>query len=95
MKEFVEYIVKNLVDNPQDINVGSFEGERGMIIEIRVPKKDIGKVVGRQGNTIKALRTIVTAISARLGKHVRLELIEPDVITKNPPAEVSQESLSE
>lgn len=86
MKEFVEYIVKNLVDNPQHINVNSFEGERGMIIEIRVPKTDIGKVVGRQGNTIKALRTIVTAISARLGKHVRLELIEPEAAVVEPPA---------
>ena len=53
MKEFVEYIVKNLVDTPNDVNVNCYEGERGMIVEVRVNPQDIGKVVGRKGNTIK------------------------------------------
>lgn len=76
MKEFVEYIVKNLVDNPEEVVVKSFEGERGMIIEIHVAQSDIGKVVGKHGRTIKALRTVVMTVCTRLGKRARLELIE-------------------
>ena len=76
MKEFVEYIVKNLVDNPEAVEVKSFEGERGMIIEIRVAQTDIGKVVGKHGRSIKALRTVVMTVCSRLGKRARLELIE-------------------
>jgi predicted RNA-binding protein YlqC (UPF0109 family) len=76
MKEFVEYIVKNLVDNPDSVDVQCFEGERGMIIEVRVAQPDIGKVVGSRGRTIKALRTVVMTVCARLGKRARLELIE-------------------
>lgn len=83
MKEFVEYIIKNLVDNPNAVDIQCFEGERGIIIEIRAAQADIGKIVGRHGNTIKALRTIISSVSARLGKHVRLELIEPEA----PPTE--------
>lgn len=78
MKEFIEYIVKNLVDNPNAVDIKCYEGERGIIVEIRVAQADVGKIVGRHGNTIKSLRTIVTSVSARLGKHVRLELIEPE-----------------
>lgn len=76
MKEFVEYIVKNLVDAPHDVNVNCYEGDRGMIVEVRVNPQDVGKVVGRKGNTIKALRTIAMMICARLGRRVRVEIIE-------------------
>jgi uncharacterized protein len=76
MKEFVEYIVKNLVDNPDDVEVKVLEGERGIIIEVRVAQTDIGKVVGKNGRTIKALRTVVMTVCARLGKRARVELIE-------------------
>ena len=83
MKEFVEYLIKNLVDDPNSVDVRCFEGERGMIVEVRVAQPDIGKIVGRHGNTIKSLRTIISAVSARLGKHVRLELIEPAAVEAN------------
>lgn len=76
MKEFIEYIVKNLVDAPDSVDVRCFEGERGMIVEVRVGQTDIGKVVGRKGLTIKALRTISMMICARLGRRVRVELVE-------------------
>lgn len=52
MKEFIEYIVKNLVDSPSDVNVNCYEGDRGMVVEVKVNPQDIGKVVGRKGNTI-------------------------------------------
>lgn len=76
MKEFIEYLVKNLVDDPASVDVRCYEGEKGMIVEVRVGPQDVGKVVGRKGMTIKALRTIATMICARLGRKVRVELVE-------------------
>ncbi len=76
MKEFIEYLVKNLVDNHGAVDVKCFEGERGIIVEIRVAPDDVGKVVGRRGATIKALRTIAMMTCARLGKRIKIELIE-------------------
>ncbi len=76
MKEFIEYLIKNLVDFPDKVDVRCIEGEQGMIIEIRVGPDDVGKVVGRKGNTIKALRTIAMSVCARLGRRVRVELVE-------------------
>jgi hypothetical protein len=76
MKEFVEYLVKNLVDNPAEVSVHCIEGEGGVSVEIRVAREDIAKIIGRQGRTIKALRTVVTGACARLGFHVRIEILE-------------------
>jgi len=76
MKEFVEYLVKNLVEEPNAVSVKCYEGETGVIVEIRVGEGDVGKVVGRKGMTIKALRTISSMVCARLGRKVRLELVE-------------------
>ena len=76
MKEFVAYIVKNLVDEPDLVTVHCDQGERGLVVEIRVGQKDIGKVVGRKGTTINALRTIAMTACARLGHKVRVELVE-------------------
>lgn len=76
MKEFIEYIVKNLVDSPESVDVRCFEGDKGVTVEVRVGNGDVGKVVGRKGVTIKALRTIVMTACARLGQRVRLEIVE-------------------
>ncbi len=76
MKEFIEYIVKNLVEKPDSVDVRCFEGDRGIVVEVRVGPEDMGKVVGRKGTTIKALRTIAMMVCARLGHRVRLELVE-------------------
>lgn len=76
MKEFIEYLIKNLVDHPDSVNVQCIEGDKAIIIEVRVGSGDIGKVVGRKGATIKALRTICAMVCARLGRKVRLELVE-------------------
>jgi predicted RNA-binding protein YlqC (UPF0109 family) len=75
MKEFIEYIVKNLVDSPEEVMVNCFEGERGMIVEVKVGADDVGKVVGKKGATINALRTIAMTVCARLGRKVKVELI--------------------
>ena len=76
MKEFVEYIIKNLVDAPNDVDVRCTDDENGVVVEVRVGSSDVGKVVGRKGVTVKALRTIVTTACARLGRRVHLEIID-------------------
>lgn len=76
MKEFIEYIVKNLVDEPDSVSVTCDQNEKGVFVQLRVSPDDVGKVVGRKGLTIKALRTIVLSVCARLGYRVQLELVE-------------------
>lgn len=76
MKEFIEYLVKNLVDHPDKVDVQCSQGEKGILVQLRVSPEDIGKVVGRKGLTIKALRTIILSVCARLGHRAHLELVE-------------------
>ncbi len=76
MEKFVEYIVRNLVDDPDKVKVNCLEGRSGLLVEIRVEKSDIGKVVGNQGRTINALRSLVFVLASRMNKRVRLEIIE-------------------
>jgi len=75
MKEFFDYIVKNLVDEPDAVDIQVVEGENGTMIEVRVSPDDVAKVVGRKGRIINSLRTIAMTVGARFGKRVRLELI--------------------
>jgi len=75
MKDFIAYLVKNLVELPNDVDVQVFDGEQGMIVEIRVAPNDVGKVVGKGGRTIQALRTLALTVGARFGRRVRLELL--------------------
>ncbi len=79
MKEFVAYIIKNLVDFPDQVVVNIFEGQNSTVIEIQVANSDIAKLVGRQGRTIKSLRTIVMTVGARFGRRVKLELLQNQV----------------
>ncbi|GMR04711.1 MAG: KH domain-containing protein [Thermodesulfobacteriota bacterium] len=76
MKELIEYIAKALVDNPDQVRVMEVEGEKTSVIELSVAKEDLGKVIGKQGRTAKALRTILTAASTKLHKRSVLEIIE-------------------
>ena len=78
MDEFIAYLVKNLVNLPEQVEVRLVEKEEGTLIEIRVAPEDVGKVVGRKGNVIRALRTLMKTIGARLGRRVQLELIQPE-----------------
>ena len=75
MKEFIAYLIKNLVDKPDAVDVQIIDGQQGTIIEVRVADEDVAKVVGRQGKTIKSLRTIAITVGARYGRRVRLELV--------------------
>ena len=68
MKEFIEFIAKNLVDNPDDVSVKEVEGERTTVYELRVGTSELGKVIGKKGQTAKSIRTLLGAASAKLGK---------------------------
>ncbi|MBS0630031.1 MAG: KH domain-containing protein [Verrucomicrobia bacterium] len=74
MKEFFDYIVKNLVDQPDAVDIQIVEGEKGTLIEVRVAPEDVAKVVGRKGRIINSLRTLAITVGARFGQRVRLEL---------------------
>ncbi len=76
LKEMVECVARRLVDNPDAVDVKETEGERTIVIELRVDQNDLGKVIGKQGRTAKALRTLLTAAATKLGKRSVLEIIE-------------------
>ncbi len=76
MKELVEYIAKALVDHPEAVQVHEVEGEQTSVIELKVAKDDLGKVIGRQGRTARAMRTILSAASTKLRKRSVLEILE-------------------
>ncbi|MGB3478180.1 MAG: KH domain-containing protein [bacterium] len=76
MKELIEHIVKALVDNPDKVAVNEIDGEKSIIFELRVGEGDLGKVIGKEGRTAKAIRTIITAAAMKQGKRTVLEIIE-------------------
>ena len=76
MKELIEYIAKALVDNPDSVRVSEIEGEKTSVIELNVSKDDLGKVIGKQGRTARAMRTILSAASTKVRKRAVLEIIE-------------------
>jgi hypothetical protein len=76
MKELIEQIAKALVDLPDEVKVTEIKGEKISVIELAVAKEDLGKVIGKQGRTAKALRTILTAASTKLHKRSVLEIVE-------------------
>ena len=76
MKEIIEYIAKHLVDKPDEVEVTEIAGEESSVIELRVAEDDLGKVIGKQGRTVRAMRTILGAASTKLNKRSVLEIIE-------------------
>ena len=76
MKELVEYMAKALVDNPDEVQVAEIEGEQSAVIELRVSREDLGKVIGKQGRTARAMRTIISAASTKLKNRAVLDIIE-------------------
>jgi len=76
MKELVEYIAKALVDNPDKVVVKEIAGEKTLIYEVRVAQGDLGKVIGKEGRTAKAIRAIITAAAMKIGKRAQLEILE-------------------
>ena len=76
MKNLVMTIVKALVDKPDEVSLREVEGEKTTVLELRVAKEDLGKVIGKQGKTAKAMRTILNAMATKLKKRAVLEIIE-------------------
>ncbi len=76
MKELVEEIAKALVDHPENVQVTEVEGEQTTVLELRVQNEDLGKVIGRQGRTARAIRTLLSAAGMKIHKRFVLEILE-------------------
>ncbi len=76
MKEFIEMIAKHLVDKPEAVKVNEVEGERTTVYELRVGEGELGKVIGKKGQTARSIRTILSAASAKKGKRAVLEILD-------------------
>lgn len=74
-KDLVEYIAKSLVDNPSAVQVTEKDGDRGIILELRVADEDVGKVIGKAGRIAKAMRTVLTASASKNGTRYSLEIV--------------------
>jgi predicted RNA-binding protein YlqC (UPF0109 family) len=76
MKELVQFLARQLVNNPDAVEVKEVRGDTASVIELRVAKEDLGRVIGKQGRTVKSIRTILNAVAARTNRKVVLEIIE-------------------
>jgi uncharacterized protein len=77
VKDLLEYLAKGLVDSPTDVSVDSFEEDDGtVVLELHVAEDDIGKVIGRSGRTVNALRTVVRACSVKHGRRVLVDVVD-------------------
>ena len=76
MKDLIKYIAQALVDHPDQVEVNEIEGEQTSVIELKVAKEDLGKVIGKQGRTARSMRTILSAASTKIRKRSVLEIIE-------------------
>ncbi len=76
MKDLIKYIAQALVDHPEEVSVSEVEGNQTSVLELKVAKDDLGKVIGKQGRTARAMRTILSAASAKIKKRSVLEIIE-------------------
>jgi hypothetical protein len=76
MKELVKFLAEQLVNNPAAVEVKETQGDTASVLELRVAKEDLGRVIGKQGRTAKSIRTILNAVASRTNRKVVLEIIE-------------------
>lgn len=76
MKDLLDYLAKALVDHPEDVQIEVIEGERSVILQLKVHPEDIGKVIGKQGRIAQALRTLVKAAATKQGKNAIVEILD-------------------
>lgn len=76
MKDLIEYIAKALVDEPDEVAITETDGEQSSVLELKVAKSDLGKVIGKQGRTARAIRTVLSAASTKNKKRAVLEILE-------------------
>jgi len=89
-KSFLEYVVKALVDNPNDVKIDRKVDEMGVLITMTVNPADMGKIIGRQGNTAKAIRTLLRVIGMKNNARVNLKINEPEGSTRPAPVSSSR-----
>ena len=82
-QEFIEYVVKQLVDRPDDVSTDRTVDEMGVLITLKVTPEDLGQVIGRQGQTAKAIRTLLRVVGARNHARVNLKIFEPEGSKRN------------
>ena len=75
MRELVEYLVKSLADHPEDVELTEQESDDTVILELKISADDLGKIIGRNGNTINAIRTVVQAVASSRKKRAKLEVV--------------------
>ena len=83
-QEFLEYVVKSLVDNPDAVKTARKVDEMGVLLSVQTDKEDVGKLIGRQGNTAKALRTLLRVVGMKNHARVNLKIEEPEGSTHTP-----------
>ena len=76
LKELIEFLARALVDHPDQVHVAEIAGEQTVVLELRVARDDLGEVIGKQGRTVKAMRALLSAASAKVRKRADLEILE-------------------
>jgi uncharacterized protein len=76
LKDLIATIAEALVDEPESVDVSEIDGDHNSVIELRVAKNDIGKVIGKDGRTAQSIRTVLTAASTKLGRRVHLDIVD-------------------
>jgi hypothetical protein len=99
-RDFLEYIVKSIVDNPDDVKIERTIDEKGVLITLSVNPKDMGMVIGRQGSTAKAIRTLLRVVGAKSDARVNLKIEEPEgseraMRREEAPAEEAEKSIDD
>lgn len=94
-KEFVEYIVKAIVDNPNKVEVKRSIDEMGVLLELNVDPKDMGKIIGKDGRTAKSIRTLLRVLGAKNDSRVNLKIIEPEGAQRNQKEESKKQETKE
>jgi|TARA_Y100000310_G_scaffold63585_1_gene59033 hypothetical protein len=94
-QEFLEYVVKTLVDNPDDVKIGRAVDEMGVLLTLDVNPQDMGKIIGRSGNTAKAIRTLLRVVGMKNNARVNLKINEPSGGTEAPSATKSVDEAME
>ena len=94
-QDFLEYVVKALVDHPEDVKMNRVVDEMGVLITLDVNAQDMGKIIGRSGNTAKAIRTLLRVVGMKNSARVNLKINEPAGSTRNLQSSISQTAVDE
>lgn len=94
-QEFLEFVVKSLVDNPSEVKVGRTVDEMGVLLNLKLNPQDMGKIIGRNGNTAKAIRTLLRVVGMKNHARVNLKIEEPEGGSSRPRGERSMDKVME